>query len=392
MGPTPSVTAATTAQTLAGAGNATGPTAAGDAVRAALAGLDDPGLVVLFPSAALNPCDASAQAAAEAGATPVVGMAARAELSIAGPTLGGCTALALDASVSHGAGVAHEASNDLRAAGRAAAADALAAVDPRHEHCVLLLFLDHASGDQAEAVAGAYAAAGPRVPLAGGAAGGPDGCVFAGGGAYRDTVVAVALSSPNPIGLGIADGCVPRSSPGIVTRADGRTLRLIDGRPAAEVYLEKIGHAGETLSAEAFEKLAVLHPLAQPELSGDLRLRHVHSRTEDGALECSTCIPANAAVRFMEQSTDSILRSAWDAVSDALSPLPESGARAALVFDCAGRRAAAGDALASEVEALVASFGSPTPPLAGLYTYGEVGRVRGAKGDRNHALVVVALS
>jgi hypothetical protein len=167
---------------------------------------------------------------------------------------------------------------------------------------------------------------------------------------------------------------------------------LIDGRPAAQVYLEKIGHDADPLTDEEFEALAVLHPLAQPELSGDLRLRHVHSRTPDGALECSTSIPANAAVRFMEQNTETILRSAWDAVSGALSPLPESGARAALVFDCAGRRAAAGAALASEVEAVVASFGSPTPPLAGLYTYGEVGRVRGAKGDRNHALVVVAFS
>jgi hypothetical protein len=288
--------------------------------------------------------------------------------------------------------VSAAASEDLRAAGREAAAAALDALPVRHEHTVTLLFLDSASGDQAEAVAGAYAAVGPRVPLAGGAAGGPDGALFVGGRALRDAVVAVALSSPRPIGVGIADGCVPRSSPGIVTRAEHRTIHLIDGRPAAEVYLEKIGHADELLSGPEFEALAVLHPLAQPELSGDLRLRHVHSRTPDDALVCATSIPANAAVRFMEQSVDSILRSSWDAVSGALAGLPESGARAALIFDCAGRRAAAGDALPSEVEAIVASFGSPPPPIAGLYTYGEVGRVRGAKGDRNHALVVVALS
>jgi hypothetical protein len=377
---------------LAGAGAATGRTATRNAVSDALAGVERPDVVLIFPSAQLNDREVLAQALAAADGVPVVGMAARAELSPAGPTLGGCAAMALDAATSQGVGVAVDASSDLRTAGREAATAALKALAVRHQHTVLLMFLDSASGDQAEAVAGAYAAVGPRVPLAGGAAGGPDGRLFVGGRTLRDAVVAVALSSPGPIGVGIADGCVPRSSPGIVTRADGRTIRLIDGRPAAEVYLEKIGRAGEELSEPDFEALAVLHPLAQPELSGDLRLRHVHSRTPEGGLVCATSIPVNAAVRFMEQSTDSILRSAWDAVSEALQALPESGARAALVFDCAGRRAAAGDALSSEVEAIVASFGSPTPPLAGLYTYGEVGRIRGAKGDRNHALVVVAFS
>jgi hypothetical protein len=387
---TPASVTPPSTSTLAGAGAAEGHHAARDAVAQAVAGLESPGLVLFFPSALVDAREAVAQAQGVAEGATVVGMAARGELSPAGPMLGGCTAMAFDAGLAHGVGVAAVASEDLRGAGREAATKAMDALSTRHSHTVLLLFLDSASGDQAEAVAGAYAAVGPRMPLAGGAAGGPDGALFAAGRALRDAVVAVALSSPRPIGMGIADGCVPRSSPGIVTRANGRTIHLIDGRPAAEVYLEKIGHAEERLTDEEFEALAVLHPLAQPELSGDLRLRHVHSRTPEDALVCATSIPANAAVRFMEQSVDSILRSAWDAVSAALAGLPESGARGALVFDCAGRRAAAGDALPSEVEAIVASFGSPPPPLAGLYTYGEVGRVRGAKGDRNHALVVVA--
>jgi putative ABC transport system permease protein len=37
------------------------------------------------------------------------------------------------------------------------------------------------------------------------------------------------------------------------------------------------------------------------------------------------------------------------------------------------------------------SLGDPAPPLAGCYVHGEIGRVRGAKGDRNHAVVVVAI-
>jgi hypothetical protein len=59
------------------------------------------------------------------------------------------------------------------------------------------------------------------------------------------------------------------------------------------------------------------------------------------------------------------------------------------VFDCAGRKRALDDDLGREVDAIRASFGS-MPAIAGGYTHGEIGRARGAKGDRNHALVVVA--
>jgi small ligand-binding sensory domain FIST len=68
--------------------------------------------------------------------------------------------------------------------------------------------------------------------------------------------------------------------------------------------------------------------------------------------------------------------------------------RAAVIFDCAGRKRALavhGETLERESATLIEAFGATPPPLAGLYTHGEIGRVRGAKGDRNHAVVVVAI-
>jgi len=65
------------------------------------------------------------------------------------------------------------------------------------------------------------------------------------------------------------------------------------------------------------------------------------------------------------------------------------------VFDCAGRRQALSgepDGLAREVGALVSALGPAAPPIAGLYTRGEVARVRGAKGDENYAVVVVTFA
>lgn len=380
---------------LAGAGAATGPGAVTRAVEQALSALAGarPSVVLAFPTAADDLADDVALAQTLTSA-PLVGMTGNAVITADGASEAGCTVIALAEPVQAAVRVETEVSSDARAAGRQAASGALSALDSSIGSRVLLMFVDTRSGDQAEVIAGAYQAAGPRVPLAGGAAGGPDPFQIGEGKTLTDAVVAVALTSPGPIGVGLAHGCQPRSAPSIVTKADGRIVLQLDGRRAEDVYLEKLGLADRVLSDEQFEAVSVVHPLAQPELSGDVRLRHVLGRTGGGGLICATHLPANAAVEFTDEEPDGIVVSAWDAVVSALSGLGGVAPRAALIFDCAGRKRALavhGEALEREAGALIRSLGEEQPPLAGLYTHGEIGRVRGAKGDRNHAVVVVAI-
>ena len=372
---------------------AVGAGAAPDAVREAVAAVGGhPSLVLLFPDGSL---DAAASLAAASGAAPgveVAGMTASGEIGPGGPIAGGCSAMAFGPSVAAGVGVAERASTDPRAAGASAARAALRRVDAHSGYPLLMLFVDTSSGDQSDVIAGAYEVAGPDLPMVGGAAGGAEPAQLAQGAARRDRVVAVALVSPDPVGVGMAHGCSPCAVPSIVTRAARRVVIHLDGRPAEEVYLEKIGHGCEAIDDQQFEHLATVHPIGQPELRGDVRLRHVLRRAPGGGLECATHIPSGAAVEFRRQTPDAIVRSTFDAVSEAVRPLG-GPARAALIFDCAGRRSALGgpgEALTAEVRALVSSFGGGAPQIAGLYTRGEVGRVRGAKGDRNHAVVVAA--
>ena len=301
----------------------------------------------------------------------------------------GCSAVAFDASVPVGIGTAISA--DPRAAGRTAAAEALVDVD-QGRHVALLLFVDSESGDQAEIVDGAYEVAGGRIPLAGGAAGGETRAQFADGRPLSGSVVAVAIASQQPIGVGISHGCVPRGTPSIVTRSHGRVLLQLDGRPAEAVYLEKIGVSDVPLSDDDFEAIAMAHPLAQPELRGDVRPRYVRGRMPGGGLVCATSIEANAAVDVCEQKPEAIVSSAVDAVDEALGHL-SGPAEAVLLFDCAARSARFGNPLAArEIESIISSAGDPPPAIAGTYTRGEIGRIRGAKGDRNYSLVVVAFS
>lgn len=373
---------------FAGASSAEGAGACFEAVEQAVSALGrDAGLVLIFPTGLSDPRDALAQAHAAAGEVQVAGMTGTGAIAAGGAIANGCSALAFAASVPVGVGVG--GSGAPRAAGRAAAEGALARVEPRSGHTVLLLFVDSESGDQAEIVAGAYEVAGAQIPLAGGAAGGITRAQFADGRAMAKSVVAVAIVAGAPVGVGVAHGCVPRGTPSIVTRASGQTVLQLDGRPAETVYLEKLGEDAHLSDAD-FEAVAMVHPLAEPTLSGDVHLRYVRTRAPGGGLVCATSIEPNAAVDICDHVPEAIVTSARAAVDDAIEPLPRA-AEAALLFDCAARSARFGNPLAArELESITSAFGAHPPCLAGVYTRGEIGRARGAKGDRNYAVVVVA--
>jgi hypothetical protein len=393
----PTLRAATSAG-FAASGVAEGPDAVRDAIGEALAALGRPASFVLaFPSATVGAEAAVEQATAAAADVPWAGISSDGVIASGRVVPSGCAALAFDGDVTVGFGLGESASHDPRGAARRATEAAFAGVDQEAGQPLLLLLYDANAGLHAEIVAGAYEVVGPRVRLAGGGANAPVGgssrhepAQFAFSRACRDSVVAIALVTPAAVGIGIGHGCELGALPALVTRSDGRRILALDGRPAEEAYLEAIGHSGRRLSDAAFERLAVLHPLAQLELGGRVRPRHVRGRSPVGGLLCASAIPENAAVAFGEQTPGGVCASAHAAVRDALAPLP-GPPRAALVFDCAARRSVLGIDPQAEVDVLTSGLGADAP-LVGLYTRGEVARTRGASGDLNHAIVVVAFA
>jgi hypothetical protein len=383
---------------LAASGVGAGPDAVRDAVGQALGGLSgSASFVLVFPPATLGPEAAVEQATAASSGVPWAGMSSDGVIASGAVVPSGCAAVAFDGDVDVGVGLGEGASHDPRGAARRAAAAAFAGVDEEAGHPLLLLLYDANAGVHAELVAGAYEVVGSRVPLAGGGANAPVGAAsrpeaaqFACGRACRESVVAVALVPRAPVAIGIGHGCEVGALPAIVTRSDGRRILGLDGRRAEDVYLEAIGHPGRRLSDREFERLAVLHPLAQLELGGRVRPRHVLGRSPGGGLRCASVIPENAAVAFGEQSPHGILASAVAASRDALAPL-RGRARAGLVFDCAARRSVLGIDAQAEVDMLTSALGRDRP-LVGLYTRGEIARTRGASGDLNHAVVIVAFA
>jgi hypothetical protein len=379
---------AATKEEIAASAAVSGEGAVGEACRQAVDSLGNPAsLVLAFASGELD-YETSAKDLGLAGAgAATAGMTGKGLITAEGPLDHGCVAIAFGNQVQAKVAASRNASRDLRAAGRACTSEALEGLDGEAD--LVLLFIDSTRGDIADPVLGAYEAAGPAVPLAGGAAGGAEKRHFHDGDASSDSVVAVALASDGALGIGNTQSCKTRGAPSIVTRSEGQRIEEIDGRPAEEVYLEQLGFTGVAFDDEEFEVMAITHPLAQPELHGDFRLRHVLSRTGDGSIDVSTHIPSSAVIEFTELDFDSLLASGAGSVKDAIGELGGGSPRAALVFDCAGRRRALQERLPQEVDAIREALG-PAQPLAGLYTHGEVARLQGAKGDRNHAVVTVA--
>lgn len=374
---------------MAASAAAEGPNSVADACSAAVGSLaGDVGLLLAFTSGEMDHDRAATALAEAAPSSPTAGLTGKGLITHGGPLDEGCVAMAFGSQLAASVGVARDASDDLRRAGHSAAAAALGGIGEGAD--AILMFIDSSKGDIAETIAGAYEAAGPKVPLAGGAAGGDDKRHFHGGEATIDSVVAVALKAERPVGIAASQACRVRGVPAIVTRSEGQQVIEIDGRAAEDIYLEQIGFAGIPLDDGEFEAISITHPIAQPELHGDRRLRHVLGRDENGALTVGTHIPAGAAVEFTEIEPEELRSSGAGSVEQAARNLGEAAPQAALVFDCAGRRRALGTDLDHEVESIVTAMGEGAPPLAGLYTNGEVARLKGAKGDRNHAIVTVA--
>ncbi len=359
--PPPEVSSATLRSPLAHPGSAVGPHAGADAVGQAVAGVADPALVVIFPDSALGAEQAFTEAVGAARGVPVVGMTTNGSIARGGAIAGGCSALAFDGQMAVGIGAVEHASSDLWAAGHDAAGRALGALGAGMGSTLLILFLDSATEDQSLVAAGAADVAGPEVPIVGGASGAEGEAQFGAGTWGRDRVVAVALRSEGPIGIGIADGAaVLPGDPAVVTRAEGNALLELDDRPAAEVLLERLGHGGQSMADERFAEIAAVNPLVVVDQGNSRRLRHLFGRVPGGGLATASKIAPGTRVGFTRLASDAVVESTYAAAASALEGLGGRDPRAALIFDCSGRLDALGGhgpALQAEAGTLVAALG-----------------------------------
>ena len=368
--------------------------AAREAVSAALVA-DDASLLIVFCSSSYDPTVLVAAITDCAGEVPVIGCTTAGEIAISGPGESGVVVTALGGpGFSIATAASRDASRDLRRAG-AEAASCMRAVDAR-EHQALLLLTDGLGGDQTLIVRGAYSVVGARVPLVGGCAGDDLQMTrthqFYNGEVLSDSVVAAAISSDAPIGIGVRHGWRRVGDPMLVTRSSENRVYEIDGQPALDAYFERLDAPDEVRTdAAAFVRFAQVHPLGLASRSEE-HVRFIGDADFEGrSLGCIAEVPQGSLAWLMEGDARSVLEATDAACGDAVAALAGEAPLGLLAFDCIARRGVLGEGGIREEVSRVAARADGAP-VAGFYTYGEIARTRGINGFHNQTLVVLALA
>ena len=243
---------------------------------------------------------------------------------------------------------------------------------------------------------GAYGVLGAAVPLVGGCAGDDlkmratyqlrDGEVL------RDAIVAAAISSDAPFGIGVHHGWRTVGEPMLVTSSGGNRVHTLDDRPALDVYLDRLDAPAEARTdPAAFTRFALTHPLGLSRRSGEPQVRFVaEADFAERSIGCIAEVPQGGVTWFMEGDAESVLDATDRACADALGALGGAPPLGLLAFDCIARRGVLGDGIRAEISRVADVAGGA--PVAGFYTYGEIARTRGIGGFHNQTLVVLAVS
>jgi hypothetical protein len=368
--------------------------AGSEAADAALAGRDAK-LLIVFCSDSYALEDLLEAINERSGSAPLIGCSTAGEIATGGPGDGGVVVTAIGGEgFSVRTAAAAGASERLREVG----ADVAACVEDVDEtpNRVLMLLTDGVAGNQKEIIRGVHSVVGSGVPLIGGCAG--DGLKMErtyqlhGDQVLSDAVVAAAISSDAPIGIGWCHGWERVGEPMLVTKSSNNRVLEIDDRPALEVYVESLQPPEEVLSDRSkFPAWARKHPLGLGrKRSGQEPVRCVGDADwEERSIGCTAEVPQGGLAWFMDGDSDSILRSTETACSDAIGALDGREPIGIMAFDCIGRRRVLGeDGTREEVARITAT--APGAPVAGFYSYGEIARTRGVNAVHSQTLVVLA--
>ncbi len=207
-------------------------------------------------------------------------------------------------------------------------------------------------------------------------------------------MVISVLFSTSDIGHAFHSGYSPTKYKGSITRAEGRVLWEIEGKPAIEVYDAWTGgRLREQLhSKEPLLLHTTLNPLGRQ--AGEAMglpyymLSHPAGVVEGGGLSLFTEMRVGEEVVLMEGSLDSLVTRAGRVVESAVQECDvyaEAVAGGVLVY-CAGCMLTVMDRMEQVREEVNQAMGGK--PFLGIFTFGEQGCVR--EGDNRHGNLMIS--
>ncbi|MCA9718601.1 MAG: FIST C-terminal domain-containing protein [Myxococcales bacterium] len=296
----------------------------------------------------------------------------------------------------YGVGAA-EIGDDARAAGSAAIERAIAAVE-RDGEPPDFVWIAGVPGHEERLIQGVQDVLGTGVPIAGGSTADNDvsgrWLQIAGATVSRNSVVVTAMYPSTEVHVAFHSGYSPTARTGVATRASGRVLHELDGRPAARVYNEWTGGVlDDHLAGGGVLGLTTLHPLGREvgEVGGlpYHRLSHPDAVTPDGGLSLFTDVAEGERLTLMTGTRDSLVTRAGRVARTALGAgqLDPGDIAGALVVYCAGCMLTVQDDMARVADVIAEALGEA--PFLGTFTFGEQGCFVG--GENHHGNLMISV-
>ncbi|MBI5816587.1 MAG: FIST C-terminal domain-containing protein [Nitrospinae bacterium] len=168
-----------------------------------------------------------------------------------------------------------------------------------------------------------------------------------------------------------------------VTSSSGNVIHTIDGEPALEVYRDYLGD--EVVEGAI---VGVTWPIYVWREDGGKVLREsMYFDHENGSISYSGNIPQGSKIKFAANPGDGAIKSALADIAEFKQEQPDT--EAIILFSCKARHVALGPMIRDEVVRIYQLWNAP---MAGFFTYGEIGAKSGSGCDfHNLTCVVVSL-
>jgi len=260
----------------------------------------------------------------------------------------------------------------------------------------LILFPEGFECYNTELVKGAASVMGMNNYLVGGGSG--DNLKFfktyqIGEGKYDYQGVSATLVSTNvPVAMSYAHGWTPLSPPLTITKAQGRTIKEINGEPALTAYIDYFKDTDfyEDSRRENFPSFGMRFPIGLQEYDRYI-IRDPWSALEDGSIVCVSEVPSKSIIRIMQAKPEDLLTAAKKAATEIIQILGKKPAFA-LVFNCISRALLLNEKAPDEI-AIIREILGEDVPIAGFLTFGEIaGGMKASPALHNKAIVIWAVS
>jgi hypothetical protein len=173
-----------------------------------------------------------------------------------------------------------------------------------------------------------------------------------------------------------------------VTDAEGNTVKKINDRPAAEVYMEQLIKLSLAKAGDNFIQSAANYPLGIKIPWGEkLKIRTPMS-SAGGDVTFAGAIPKGSRVSIVRSDTDKMITAAKNMMSDTVAAMRGKQPTAQIVVDCAGRWKTLGQRYPEQINAFKEGMNHP---LIGFASYGEIAKYSGSLEGFHNTTTVTAL-